>query len=108
MILSRVEDRRRRRRFAPPLTRSSTRTECYPSDQGRFLGGTSMNLVLAYRLIFAVALTMVFGAAPAHAQSYPSRPITIVVPYPPGGVTDNLVRLLAERMKKTLGQSIVV
>src|SRR6202171_4823059 len=38
MILSRVNDRRRRRRFAPPLTRSSTRTQCHPSDQGRFIG----------------------------------------------------------------------
>src|SRR5580700_8014555 len=37
-ILSRIVDRRRRRRFAPSLTRSSTRTECCPSDQGRFLG----------------------------------------------------------------------
>src|SRR5580704_7425501 len=37
MILSRIYDRRRRRRFAPSLTRSSTRTECRPSDQGRFL-----------------------------------------------------------------------
>src|SRR5580698_5962772 len=38
MILSRIADRRRRRRFAPSLTRSPTRTECYPSDQGRFPG----------------------------------------------------------------------
>jgi tripartite-type tricarboxylate transporter receptor subunit TctC len=68
-----------------------------------------MNLIPTCRLIFAVALTTVIGAAaPAHAQSYPSRPIAIVVPYPPGGVTDNLVRLLAERMKHSLGQSIVV
>ena len=37
-----------------------------------------------------------------------TRPITIVVPYPAGGVTDNLVRLLAERMKSSLGQSIVI
>jgi hypothetical protein len=35
MILSRIEDRRRRRRFAPSLTRSSTRANQYPSDQGR-------------------------------------------------------------------------
>jgi tripartite-type tricarboxylate transporter receptor subunit TctC len=48
------------------------------------------------------------AAAPAHTQSFPSRPITIVVPYPPGGVTDNLGRLLAERMKNSLGQSIVI
>ncbi len=55
------------------------------------------------------ALLACFGATgPAHAQSYPSRPITIVVPYPAGGVTDNLVRLLAERMKNLLGQSIVI
>src|SRR5580704_17606629 len=108
MISSRVFDRRRRRRFAPPLTRSSTRTECCPSDQGRFLGGMKMYLNPICRLIFAAAWTTVIGAAPAHAQTYPSRPITIVVPYPAGGVTDNLVRLLAERMKISLGQSIVV
>src|SRR5579862_8605399 len=108
MVSSWVFDRRRRRRYAPPLTRPSTRTECCPSDQGRFLGGVNMHRKPICRLIFAAALTMAFGAAPAHAQSYPSRPITIVVPYPPGGVTDNLVRLLAERMKNSLGQSIVV
>jgi tripartite-type tricarboxylate transporter receptor subunit TctC len=68
-----------------------------------------MKLISTYRLLLAITLTLFFGAAaPAHAQSYPSRPITIVVPYPAGGVTDNLVRLLAERMKNSLGQSIVV
>src|SRR5580700_3243363 len=108
MISSRVFDRRRRRRFAPPLTRSSTRTECCPSDQGHFLGGMKMYLNPICRLIFAAALTTVIGGAPAHAQSYPSRPITIVVPYPAGGVTDNLVRLLADHMKNTLGQPVVV
>ena len=41
-------------------------------------------------------------------EVYPARPITLVVPYPPGGVTDTLARLLAERMKRNLGQSIVV
>jgi tripartite-type tricarboxylate transporter receptor subunit TctC len=68
-----------------------------------------MYLSPTWRTLFAFALAAVCAATgPAHAQSYPSRPITIVVPYPPGGVTDNLVRLLAERMKNTLGQSIVV
>jgi tripartite-type tricarboxylate transporter receptor subunit TctC len=41
-------------------------------------------------------------------EAYPARPITLVVPYPPGGVTDTLARLLAERMKATLGQTVVV
>ncbi len=68
-----------------------------------------MKLISTYRLLLAVTLTLFVGAVGcAHAQSYPSRPITIVVPYPAGGVTDNLVRLLAERMKNSLGQSIVI
>jgi tripartite-type tricarboxylate transporter receptor subunit TctC len=63
----------------------------------------------SWRLLITAALVALSAAAsPAHAQNYPSRPITIVVPYPAGGVTDNLVRLLAERMKISLNQSIVV
>ena len=66
-------------------------------------------MIRNWRLLLAAALLACCGAAGlAHAQTYPSRPITIVVPYPAGGVTDNLVRLLAERMKNSLGQSIVV
>jgi tripartite-type tricarboxylate transporter receptor subunit TctC len=68
-----------------------------------------MKLISTYRLLLAVALTLFVGAVGcAQAQPYPSRPITIVVPYPAGGVTDNLVRLLAERMRNSLGQSIVI
>ena len=44
----------------------------------------------------------------AWAHAYPSRPITIVVPFPEGGPTDALARILADRMKGALGQSIVV
>jgi tripartite-type tricarboxylate transporter receptor subunit TctC len=47
------------------------------------------------------------GVAPAQAQSYPARPISIVVPYPAGGVTDALVRMLAERMKTALGAPVI-
>ena len=62
-----------------------------------------------WRLLLALALAVFcFASSHVRAQSYPSRPITIVVPYPAGGVTDNLVRLLAERMKNSLGQSIVI
>src|SRR5580693_1281556 len=68
-----------------------------------------LTMIRNWRLLVAAALLGCCGAAAqAHAQSYPSRPITIVVPYPAGGVTDNLVRLLAERMKNSLGQSIVI
>ena len=67
-----------------------------------------MCLIQAWRLLLTALLAILCAAGPAHAQSFPSRPITIVVPYPAGGVTDNLVRLLAERMKNSLGQSIVI
>jgi tripartite-type tricarboxylate transporter receptor subunit TctC len=53
----------------------------------------------------AVALTMATGAS---AQSYPSRPITIIVPFAAGGPTDTIALTLAEGMRKALGQPVVV
>jgi tripartite-type tricarboxylate transporter receptor subunit TctC len=44
----------------------------------------------------------------ARAQTYPSRPITIIVPVPPGGVADPIARILADRLTTTLGQPVVV
>jgi tripartite-type tricarboxylate transporter receptor subunit TctC len=46
--------------------------------------------------------------AAAAADNYPSRPISIVVPFPAGGPTDTLGRILADRMKQTLGQSVII
>jgi tripartite-type tricarboxylate transporter receptor subunit TctC len=48
------------------------------------------------------------ATAAAQTQPYPSRPITLVVPYPAGGPTDTLTRVLAERMRTALGQSVIV
>jgi tripartite-type tricarboxylate transporter receptor subunit TctC len=45
---------------------------------------------------------------PAPAQSFPARPISIVVPFPAGGPTDTLGRVLADRMKNALGQSVII
>jgi tripartite-type tricarboxylate transporter receptor subunit TctC len=44
----------------------------------------------------------------ARAQVYPSRPITIVVPYPAGGPTDTLARILADHMRTSLGQPVII
>jgi tripartite-type tricarboxylate transporter receptor subunit TctC len=44
----------------------------------------------------------------AQAQAYPSRPITMIVPYPAGGPTDTIARLLGERMRASLGQPVVI
>jgi len=52
------------------------------------------------------ALAVTSGAA--HAQDYPTRPITIVVPFPAGGPTDTLARIFGDRVKVTLGQPVIV
>jgi tripartite-type tricarboxylate transporter receptor subunit TctC len=59
------------------------------------------------KLIVAVALTLAAIAA-AHAQGYPTRQITLIVPFPPGGSTDTAARIMAERMRPILGQPIVI
>jgi tripartite-type tricarboxylate transporter receptor subunit TctC len=56
-------------------------------------------------LAVALTLAMIGGAA---AEDYPSRPITVVVPFPAGGGTDRLARVLAEQMKVELGQAVIV
>lgn len=48
------------------------------------------------------------GAMGASAQGYPTKPITIVVPFPPGGTTDVTARQVAAEMSKTLGQPIII
>jgi tripartite-type tricarboxylate transporter receptor subunit TctC len=59
------------------------------------------------RLAIAMVL-IVAGAASAFAQTWPSRPIRIIVCYAPGGVTDVVARLVAQPLAEALGQSIVV
>lgn len=59
------------------------------------------------KLILVCALVL-FGVAAAQAQSFPSRQITIIVPFPPGGSTDVAARIMAEKMRVILGQPVVV
>ena len=56
----------------------------------------------------AAAATASLASPFAWAQSFPTRPITIVVPFPAGGPTDTLGRVLADRMKSSLGQSVII
>ena len=55
-----------------------------------------------------VAAALVLFAAQAHAETYPSRPITIIVPTTAGGPPDTLARLIAEPMRSVLGQPVIV
>ena len=59
------------------------------------------------KLILALAATAMMAGA-AQAQSYPSRPVTMIVPFAAGGPTDIIARIVGEHMSKTLGQQIVV
>src|SRR5262245_39900079 len=61
-----------------------------------------MKRLLATLALFAATV------AGAQAQSYPNKPITIIVPFSAGGPTDTLARTLGEHMKHTLGQSVLV
>jgi tripartite-type tricarboxylate transporter receptor subunit TctC len=57
----------------------------------------------------AVALAALFGCCTVgHADPFPARPVTMIVPFPAGGPTDTLARILAERMRVALGQPIVI
>ena len=60
------------------------------------------------RLLLALGMAVLFGGAHAPAQTFPSRPITVVVALPAGGGVDALARVMAEHMRGTLGQPIVV
>ncbi len=61
------------------------------------------SLLAAAAVGFAMA-----GPLPVAAQDYPSRPITIVVPFPAGGSIDAVARVIADRMKVTLGQPVII
>src|SRR5882757_6214779 len=93
--------------------RSHRTTQCPiaghpPTDRSLRLGAPSMtrNCKLGeFLLVLSFAVT---GIGSAAAQNYPSRPITLVIPAPPGGPGDTLARLIAEPMRASLGQPIVI
>lgn len=58
--------------------------------------------------ILLVLIALAFCQAAAQAQSYPSRSVTIVVPYPAGGATDLITRSVAQRLSKVWGEPVIV
>jgi tripartite-type tricarboxylate transporter receptor subunit TctC len=66
-----------------------------------------MTLTSSLRHLLA-ALFVIALSSPASSQSYPDRPITLVVPFPAGAATDRLARGVANELSKRLGQSVIV
>ena len=56
----------------------------------------------------AASFLAVAATGSASAETYPSRPITLVVPYPPGGATDAIARIIQDSMSQSLGQQVVI
>ena len=61
------------------------------------------------RIVVSAALVAIAAIAGVHAQqAFPSRSVTLIVPFPPGGSTDAIARIMADRMRTILGQTVVI
>jgi tripartite-type tricarboxylate transporter receptor subunit TctC len=60
------------------------------------------------RSVLAGAASLAFAPHAAFAQSYPQRPISLIVPWAPGGSTDILARIVAEHLRQSLGQPVII
>src|SRR5262245_1509855 len=59
-------------------------------------------------IAFLAACLLAAGTVPASAQNYPTRAITVVVPFPAGGASDVVARIVTDHMSRTLGQQMVI
>jgi len=60
------------------------------------------------KLLRAAVFLLAFTASFAHAQDYPTRTVSLIVPYPPGGGVDAMARIVADKLTTALGQPVIV
>jgi tripartite-type tricarboxylate transporter receptor subunit TctC len=82
----------------PGLTRQSMDPRVKPGGDPKTVAGTGLGLLTALLLL----------AAPALAQDYPNRPVRIVNPWPAGGSSDSVTRIVAQKLSDELGQQMIV
>jgi len=64
--------------------------------------------MIRFKRLLCSALVALGVVAPAAAETYPARPVTMIVAYPPGGASDVIARVVAAKMSERLGQQVVV
>jgi tripartite-type tricarboxylate transporter receptor subunit TctC len=78
---------------------------CCRTKNGRPWGGI---MIYARALAASIFASFILLSGGASAQTYPNRPVTLLVPFPPGGATDAIARIIQDSMQNALGQPIVV
>jgi len=69
--------------------------------------GIGMSLILALTLALAFAMFLCVAQAPVQAQDYPTRPVTVVIPFTAGGPADTAARTISEALRYHLGQALI-